>query len=117
MQIKRIGGKVYGAGLNAAEKKALQIEVHKTFAEYDIRNANEVDAMILWILYNEFDFTEEQLKKFHDCFYPEIRALVKRYELPGSDTPWLCTKKLLDHGIDISEWNKTAEKSDLEILK
>lgn len=112
MRVKQIAGKVYGADLTKKEQQAMEMEIRKQIAEDNEKNANELDAMILWLLYEEFDFTEEQLKHFHDSFFPAIKELTERYELPGSDTPWLCTKKLLDHGIDISKWN--AETSNRE---
>lgn len=112
MRVKQIAGKVYGADLTKKEQQAMEMEIRKQIAEDNEKNANEIDALILWLLYEEFDFTEEQLKHFHDSFFPAVKELTERYELPGSDTPWLCTKKLLDHGIDISKWN--AETSNRE---
>lgn len=35
MHVKKAGGKVYGAILTAAEKKAMDIEIQKELAEYD----------------------------------------------------------------------------------
>lgn len=106
MIVKTIAGKVYGADLTKKETEAMNIEILKACAEADEKNADEIDAMVLWILHTEFGFGEKRLKEFHDRFGPEIKALVKRYELPGTDTPWLCTKKLLDKGIDIRKWNQ-----------
>lgn len=106
MIVKKIAGKVYGADLNNAEQEAMLIEIRKAIAEEDQNNTDEIDAIVLWILHTEFGFGEKRLRQFHDQFGPEIEALVKRYEMPGSDTPWLCTKKLLDKGIDIRKWNE-----------
>lgn len=108
MIVKTIAGKVYGADLTKKEREAMNIEIRKAYAEVDQANADEVDAMILWILHTEFGFGEKRLKQFHDRFGPEIKALTKRYELPGKDTPWLCTQKLLDKGIDIRKWNQES---------
>lgn len=47
MYTKKAGGKVYGAHLTAAEKKAMDIEIRRQLAEYDLKHANELDAMIL----------------------------------------------------------------------
>ena len=35
MQVKKAGGKVYGAVLTAAEKKAMDLEIQRELAEYD----------------------------------------------------------------------------------
>lgn len=110
MIVKTIAGKVYGADLNRKEREAMNIEIRKQIAVENEANADEIDAMILWILYNEFGFREKRLRKFYDLFFPEIKALTERYELPGSEAPWLCTKKLLDHGIDIRKWNEEVEE-------
>lgn len=91
MYTKKAGGKVYGAHLTAAEKKAMDIEIRRQLAEYDLKHANELDAMILWHLHEEFGFGPKRLKQFYDTF---------------SDMVWLCTYKLKQYGIDIEEWNK-----------
>lgn len=52
----------------------------------------------------------KRLRAFYDYFSTEIKALVNRYEMNADDSVWLCTRKLKDYGIDISEWNK-EEKS------
>ena len=36
MQVKKAGGKVYGAVLTAAEKKAMDLEIQRELAEYDL---------------------------------------------------------------------------------
>ena len=100
------GGKVYGAHLTAAEKKAMDIEIRRQLAEYDIKHANELDAMILWHLHEEFGFGPKRLKQFYDTFAVRLDELIKHYEMTDSDMVWLCTYKLKQYGIDIEEWNK-----------
>lgn len=95
MYMKKAGGKVYGAHLTAAEKKAMDIEIRRQLAEYDLKHANELDAMILWHLHEEFGFGPKRLNE-----------LIKHYEMTDSDMVWLCTYKLKQYGIDIEEWNK-----------
>ena len=51
MRVKKAGGRVYGADLTAAEKKALDIELKRYFAEYDYKNIKEIDAIVLWVLH------------------------------------------------------------------
>lgn len=104
--IKKSGGKIFGAQFTAAEQKAMEIEFKKCFAEFNERNSNELGAMILWVLHEEFGFGKERLKKFYDVFSPAIKALSDRYEMDDTEGPWLCTRKLLEYGIDISKWNQ-----------
>lgn len=107
MIVKKSGGKIFGADLTAAEKKALDIEARKHFAEYDRKNSNEIDAVVLWVLMSEFGFGEKRLKKFHDSFIPAVNALCERYMMEDTgDRVWLCTHMLKERGIDIEEWNK-----------
>ena len=49
MQVKKAGGKVYGAVLTAAEKKAMDLEIQRELAEYDRKHIAEIDATILWV--------------------------------------------------------------------
>ena len=56
MQVKKAGGKVYGAILTAAEKKAMDLEIQRELAEYDRKHIAEIDATILWVLHEQFGF-------------------------------------------------------------
>lgn len=94
MYMKKAGGKVYGAHLTAAEKKAMDIEIRRQLAEYDLKHAEE------------FGFGPKRLKQFYDTFAVRLNELIKHYEMTDSDMVWLCTYKLKQYGIDIEEWNK-----------
>ena len=50
MRIKKAAGKVYGAAMTVAEKKAMNLEIQRQLAEYDKKHATEIDALILWVL-------------------------------------------------------------------
>ncbi len=106
MQLKKAGGRVYGATFTAAEKKAMNMEIQRQMAEYDIKNIHEVDAMILWRLHTMFGFGPDRLKKFYHAFGKDVKALIKRYELEDSDDIWLCTHMLKEYGIDLEEWER-----------
>lgn len=106
MLVKQVGKIVLGAELTPKEQQALDIEIKKAMAEYDRQNSDEIDAIVLWILRKVFGFGEKRLKQFHEAFNPELDALCERYEMPDCDCVWLCTKKLLDDGIDIRKWNE-----------
>ena len=95
--------------MTANERKAFETELKYELAEWDKKHYNELDALILWVLHNEFGFGEKRLKQFHDAFVQNIGALLKRYEMDGEDDVWLCTYKLKQAGIDISEWNKKGD--------
>lgn len=104
MMVKKAGGKVYGASLTAAEKKAMNIEIQKQLAEYNRKHEREIDSMILWVLHERFGFGPQRLKQFYDEFASSIDKLVTRYELDDSDQVWLCTHMLKEYGVDLDEW-------------
>ena len=104
MVVKKAGGKIYGAVLTSAEKKAMNMEI-----EYTRKHEVELNAMILYVLHEQLGFGEQRLRKFFDRFSVEIDALVKYYEMDDEDAEWLCTRKLLDMGIDVAKWVADAE--------
>ena len=107
MVVKQVGKIILGADLNEKEKKALDIEIGKEFAKYNRNNTNEVDAIVLWVLHDQLGFGHDRLKKFHAAVRPSLDGLCERYEMTNKDDElWLCTRKLLDIGVDIEEWNK-----------
>lgn len=110
MRVKKIKGKVYGAELTADEKKAMDIEIERQFHEFDKKRAIEISSAVLLVLHNEFGFGEKRLKKFYLTFNSEIDEYIKRYELgdTNAELRWLCTYKLKELGIDITEWEKES---------
>ena len=103
----KIGGKIFGAKLTNAERTAMNMEIQKACAEYDRKNENEIDALTLYILMSEFDFTVEDAKRFYTIFRPAINDLCERYEMTDKDDDiWLATHKLKERGVDIEQWAK-----------
>lgn len=110
MTVLKTAGKIMGAKLTSAERTAMNMEIQKSFAEYDRKNANEIDATILWILHEGFGFGHDKLKKVHSVFAPRIKELCDRYEMTDKgDELWLCTYKLKEYGLDIEELNRGIE--------
>lgn len=103
MFIKKAGGQIFGAELTSAEKKALDIEIKKSLGEYTDKHEIEMAAIPLYILHTHFGFGEKRLKEMFGLMVSEIDALTKRYEDPN-DNAWICTKRLLEKGFDISKW-------------
>lgn len=107
---KKLNGHIYGVQFSAKEQKAIDAEILRQCAEFDTKNADEIDAMVLWLLHEKFGFGTKRLRAFYDYFSTELDALVKRYVMDNADKPWLCTYKLKEYGIDISKWNKEETK-------
>lgn len=110
MYIKAVGGKIFGAELTAAEKKAMDLEIRRQIAEYDKKHERDLEAAALWVLHDIFGFGKERLKKFYAGFSESIEDLIMHYEMDNSDGPWLCEKKLNDLGINLDEWKKEGKK-------
>lgn len=109
MKIKRAKGKTFGAEFTAAEKKAMEIEIRRQLAEYTHDNLNEIDALILWHLHEEFGFGKKRLMRFYETFAERVEELSKHYMFDTNEIPWMYTKKLKDYGIDIKKLNKEKE--------
>lgn len=109
MQIKKAGGKIFGASLTAAEQKAMNMEIQRQLVEYDRKNELELDAIILWELHTQLGLGPKRLKKFFDGFSDALNALVNRYEMDISDDFWLCTHKLKEIGVDVEDWYRQKE--------
>ena len=113
MRVKKSRGKIFGAELTSAEKKAMDLEIEKQLAIWDRKNAIELSSLSLWILHEEFGFGPERLKRFYDAFSTGINELCKRYDMDdgtNDSKAFLCTHKLKEYGIDLDEWGKDVKK-------
>lgn len=79
MQIKKSGGKVFGAVLTAAEKKAMELEINRQIAEADKRYIDDIDAMVLYTLRVYLGFGPKRLRKFWDALSAEHDRLIQHY--------------------------------------
>lgn len=78
-------------------------EVTKEFAKHLKTYNREAAMQVLHILHFDFGFGQARLQRFADKL-TEMQAYQKeRYELPDSDTPWLCEKQLTEDGINVEE--------------
>ena len=107
---KKAGGRIFGCQLNKKEQAALEQEVRSQLAEWSRKNTTEIDAMFLWFMHEEFGFGVERLRRVYYGFRPYMEELAKRYEMKGSDTPFLCTEKLLEYGINLDDWEKDVDQ-------
>ena len=105
MRINKFAGKVYGADLTAAERKAMNMEIQRQLEEYTEQHRLELDAMILWVLHSQYGWGEKRLRRFYDLFEKELDELLKYYELGAEDRAWLCTYLLKKDGIDVKKWS------------
>lgn len=114
MYVKKAGGKIFGADLTAAEKKALKIELGKAMAEFDRKNLIEIDALMLWWLHEKLGFGVKRLREFYVGFNQAFEGMIQHYEMGELDGSWLCTEKLKTIGVDLEEWAKEDLSKDAE---
>lgn len=106
MVVLRSGKTVFGAQLNAAERKALDMEARRSLAEYTRKHELEIEATVLWQVKQLTDWDEGLLKAFYQDFDITLDKLIEHYEMGVEDAQWLCTRKLKDEGIDIEAWRR-----------
>lgn len=100
--------KVYGGHMSLAERKAMEIEINKQIIERSENHDIELISIFLWTLKERRGYGPKRLKETYDDIKEEIDKLLERYSLEGEDTPWLCTEKLKELGIDIKKWEKES---------
>ena len=107
MIVLKSGGKIFGAKLTNAEQKALDAEIGRQAAEFERMHELEFDAMTLYVLMAEYGWKEKRLKKFWEAYRKAHRELIQRYEIgmQNGEDAWLCQRKLLENGIDLSTWD------------
>ena len=109
MRVKKADGRIFGSTMSAAEKKAVTLEIQRQLAEYDRKHLAEIDAVILWVLHDQFGFGPKRLRQYYDSFQRCTDELVRRYEMKEGDDIWLCTEMLKRIGVDVEEWHKETE--------
>ena len=109
MKVKKSNGKIFGANLTAAEKKAMDIEIRRSIDDYNQQNMNEIDAMVLWHLHEEFGFGKKRLMRFYESFSKRLKELSEQYLTEETRMPWMYQYRLKNYGIDIKELNNKGE--------
>lgn len=114
MRVKSYKGKVFGAELTAAEKKAMDIEINRQLVERDKQYAADIDAMVLYTLMAHYGWKKKRLKRFWKAFIAEHKALREFYQMdePG-DNEWLAHRMLKEIGVDINEWYQEETENGL----
>lgn len=112
MRVKKAGGKVYGADLTAAERKAMNIEINRQIAEADRKYRNNIDVMILYALHVHLGFGKKRLRRFYEAFNKVHKMLLDYYELSEDDGAWIADVKLKEIGVDVAAWNLEVQNAE-----
>lgn len=107
MRVKSYKGKVFGAELTTAERKAMNIEINRQLVERDKQYAEDIDAMVLYTLMAHYGWKKKRLKRFWNAFIEEHKALREFYQMESSDdNVWLAHRKLKEIGVDVHQWHE-----------
>lgn len=105
MRVKSYKGRVYGAELTAAEKRAMNIEINRQLVERDKQYAEDIDAMVLYVLMAHYGWKKNRLKKFWRAFIESHKELREHYQMDAPDeNKWLAHQKLKEIGVDVHKW-------------
>lgn len=99
----RSSGHIIKTELNAAERKAVNNLVSEAIRDASRDHEKEELAIVAWQLHHRLGWGEKRITDFLRDYYKELKQLNTYYQVDKTDTPWLCSIKLIDSGID---WNK-----------
>ena len=107
---KSYKGKVFGAELTAAERKAMNIEITRQIIERDKKYQADIDALILYVLMSHYGWKKTRLKRFWKAFVAEHKKLREFFEMDQQgDSEWLAHRMLREIGVDIHQWYKEEQ--------
>ena len=112
MRIKKAGGKIYGASFTSAERKAMNLEIHRQFIEASKHYTIDLDAMVLYTLNVRFGFGKKRLREFYDALSAGHDRLIQYYQMSDDDCAWFYREMLNRIGVDIEAWNRERRESD-----
>ena len=96
--------------MTAAEKKAMNIEIQKQIIKRDEEYAENLDALILYVLMTHYGWKKKRLRKFWNAFVAEHKSLREFYQMnEDGDTEWLAHQKLKAIGVDVHQWYKEGQ--------
>jgi hypothetical protein len=113
MRVKKFNGKPYGVELTTQERKALNLEINRQIAKRDEQYAEDIDALILYVLMARYGWKKKRLRKFWNAFVEEHKALREFYQMnEDGDAEWLSHRMLKDIGVDIHQWYEEDNKNE-----
>ena len=98
--------KVEAVVITSAQREAINREINKRVLEIDKEYSRNMEACVLYVLYDVFGYGPIRLRRFYDAFVRTHQDLQKRYEFDTKDTNWLCRHKLEQMGIDLDQWER-----------
>jgi hypothetical protein len=96
-------GQIIRIQLNKKEQKAFNEMLSEQIRQASADHEKEEMAVVAWVLHRRLGWVENGIRKFMKDYYSVLQELNTHYEMDATDTPWLCSKKLKDSGIDFDK--------------
>lgn len=96
-------GQIIRVQLNKKEQKAFNEMLSEQIRQASADHEKEEMAVVAWVLHRRLGWVENGIRNFMKDYYPVLRELNTHYGMDATDTPWLCSKKLKDSGIDFDK--------------
>lgn len=103
MDFIKSGGRIIRVKLNSKEQKAFDEMIADALRQASSQHEKEEMAVVAWVLHRRLGWVENGIRNFMKDYYPVLQELNTHYELDATDTPWLCSKKPKDSGIDFDK--------------
>lgn len=105
----RSAGHIIKTKLTAAERKAVNDLVSEAIRDASRDHEKEELAIVAWQLHQRLGWGEKRITDFLRDYYKELKQLNTYYQVEKTDTPWLCSVKLIDSGIDYDKIYSSIE--------
>ena len=96
-------GQIIRVQLNKKEQKAFNEMLSEQIRQASADHEKEEMAVVAWVLHRRLGWVENGIRNFMKDYYPVLQELNTQYVMDATDTPWLCSKKLKDSGIDFDK--------------
>ena len=96
-------GQILRVKLNKKEQKAFDEMLSEQIRQASADHEKEEMAVVAWVLHRRLGWVENGIRNFMKDYYPVHKELNTLHEREATDTPWLCSKKLKDSGIDFDK--------------
>lgn len=108
----RFRGKIIKVEFSPSEKKAINEAAMEEIRETSRKHEKEELAIVAWQLHHRLGWGEKRISDFLRDYYLDLKQLNTYYQVDATDTPWLCSQKLMDNGID---WDKIYDSIKGEV--
>lgn len=92
--------------MSKVEKETLQREINRQILDHEVDCQNNIDAMVLYTLAQEFGFGKVRLRRFYDSLVKGHNNIKDYYQFNNREVCELYKSRLKKIGVDIVKWNE-----------